>query len=197
MTGGSKMKSNERREQILQESLKLFVQFGMDQVTTRKIAQAVGISQPSLYAHFNSRDEIAIELSRRAFERLRERMLVAQSAYATPSEKLRGMCMEYVRFGLEESDAYRMAFMIERTHFAPEHEAAIHQTGMRGFSIVHDFFRQARRADDIQTATLAQSAWATMHGLVSLLLARPNFPWVDRSALIDAHLDRMCATAII
>lgn len=196
MTNPTKMKSSDRREHILAVSLTLFARHGMDQVSTRKIAQAVGISQPSLYAHFKSRDEIAIELSSRAFERLRERMLTATLAEASPIERLRLMGREYVLFGLEESDGYRVAFMFERTNLAAEHQAAIHQTGMRGFSLVHEFFCEARGVNDVRTAAIAQSAWASMHGLVSLLLARPNFPWADRDALIEVHLDRLCAAAI-
>jgi hypothetical protein len=30
-----------------------------------------------------------------------------------------------------------------------------------------------------------------MHGLVSLLLARRDFPWVDLEPLIDRHLDML------
>ncbi len=38
--------------------------------------------------------------------------------------------------------------------------------------------------------TAAQFSWAGMHGLVSLLLARPEFPFVDRETPIEAHLAR-------
>jgi AcrR family transcriptional regulator len=196
MAGSIKMKSSDRREHILAEALKLFARHGMDQVTTRKIAEAVGISQPSLYAHFASRDEIAIELSRRAFGRLRERMEKALAQGNSTPEQLRLMGREYVLFGLEESDAYRVAFMMERANLAPDHEAAIHATGMHGFSLVHAFFRDVRRVDDERTSAIAQSAWAGMHGLVSLLLARPDFPWADQDKLIEVHLDWLCASVI-
>lgn len=190
------MKSPDRREHILAEALRLFACYGMDQVTTRKIAEAVGISQPSLYAHFSGRDEIAIELSRRGFCRLRERMERALTQGTSTLEQLRLMGREYVAFGLEESDAYRVAFMMERANLDAAHRAAIHATGMHGFSLVHEFFRDARGSDDVRTAAMAQSAWASMHGLVSLLLARPDFPWIERKDLIEIHLDRLCAVSI-
>lgn len=196
MAGSTKTKSTDRREHILAEALRLFARHGMDHVTTRKIAEAVGIRQPSLYAHFSSRDEIAIELSRRAFGRLRQRMEKALVEGTSPHEQLRLMGREYVLFGLEESDAYRVAFMMERANLAADHQAAIHATGMHGFSLVHAFFREARGKDDARTAAMAQSAWASMHGLVALLLARPDFPWVQREELIEIHLDRLCAFAI-
>lgn len=45
---------------------------------------------------------------------------------------------------------------------------------------------QTRRGD---ARLLAQSLWAGLHGLVSLLLARREFPWVDIEMLITRHLE--------
>jgi AcrR family transcriptional regulator len=187
----------DRREQILNHALRLFIEHGIQNVTTRKIAQAVGISQPSLYAHFKSRDEIAIELSERAFALLSSRMTDAATLTGTPYERLYRMGQEYVAFGLEHSAAYRVAFMLERTSLKPEGHEAIHKTGMQGFEILHDLFKEVRGSDDEDTAALAQSTWASMHGLVALLLARAEFPWVGREKLIQAHIDRVCARAFV
>ena len=41
-------------------------------------------------------------------------------------------------------------------------------------------------SDDPMAAT--QALWAGLHGLVSLLIARPEFPWIDREALIATHV---------
>jgi AcrR family transcriptional regulator len=181
----------------LSEALRLFIEHGIQNVTTRKIAQAVGISQPSLYAHFKSRDDIAIELSERAFALLSSRMKDAAKLTGTPYERLYRMGQEYVLFGLEHSAAYRVAFMLERASLGPEGHAAIHQTGMRGFEILHDLFKEVRGADDEETAALAQSTWAGIHGLVALLLARAEFPWVGRDKLIHIHIDRVCRQAFV
>ncbi len=195
MARTTKLRSSERREHILAEALRLFAERGVFQVSTREIASAVGISQPSLYAHFKSRDEIAIELSKRAFGLFRERMSGAGTSAESPIDRLRLMGREYVRFGLEHSAAYRVAFMIERANLPPKDHDDIHDAGMRGFSMLHDLFKEVRGADDELTAALAQSSWVSMHGLVSLFLARPEFPWVEQQMLIERHLDRVCHNA--
>lgn len=195
MVKGTKLRSSERREHILAEALRLFAARGVFEVSTREIAQAVGISQPSLYAHFKSRDEIAIELSHRAFGLFRERMEGVGGLQGSPIGRLRQMGREYVRFGLEQSSAYRVAFMIERANLTPDDHKAVHDAGMRAFSMLHNLFKEVRNADDAYTEALAQSAWASMHGLVSLLLARPEFQWVEREMLIELHLDRVCKDA--
>jgi AcrR family transcriptional regulator len=185
----------DRREQILTHSLRLFIEHGVQAVTTRKIAQAVGISQPSLYAHFRSRDEIATELSERAFAQLSDRMMIAAKVQGAPYDRLYRMGQEYVAFGLEHSAAYRVAFMLERASIGIGDQAAIHKTGMNGFEILHNLFKEVRGRDDEETAALAQSTWASMHGLVALLLARSEFPWVKRQTLIHIHIDQVCRRA--
>lgn len=188
-------KAEDRREQILNEAMRLFLDHGVQNVTTREIAAAVGISQPSLYAHFKSREEIAVKLSERAFEQLSARMAAAAHATGTPHQRLHAMGQEYVAFGLEQSAAYRIAFMLEKTTAHPTDQQAIHESGMRCFAILHDLFKTVRDSDDLKTAALAQSAWASMHGLVALLLSRPEFPWIDQNALIACHLDHVCRRA--
>jgi AcrR family transcriptional regulator len=65
------------RERILLEASRLFATRGYLGTSTRDIATAVGIRQPSMYSHFTSKHAIAEELLRRdltagigAFERL-------------------------------------------------------------------------------------------------------------------------------
>ena len=188
-------RTSARREQILAHAQRLFLAKGIDHVTTRDIASAVGISQPSLYAHFKSRDEIARVLSERAFDRLTDRMSKVAGASGTAQERLLRMGEEYVAFGLEESAAYRVAFMLEQGTSTPVEPAEIHQAGMRCFGILHDLFKEVRGSDDAPTAARAQSSWASMHGLVALLLTRPEFPWVDQRALIADHLENVCRRA--
>jgi hypothetical protein len=40
--------------------------------------------------------------------------------------------------------------------------------------------------DDVVTAAL--HVWANIHGLTSLLVARPTMPWPELDAFIDEHL---------
>src|ERR1700687_1587249 len=35
----------------------------------------------------------------------------------------------------------------------------------------------------------SQTIWTAIHGLVSLLIARPEFPWLERERLIDSVIE--------
>jgi AcrR family transcriptional regulator len=185
----------ERREEILDHALKLFSEYGVHTVTTRQIAAAVGISQPSLYAYFPTKQALVEEVSARAFQALSSR--TQQVSHTLRGvHRLDALARVYINFGLEQPDAYRVAFMLEptRSNESCRHDPIL-QAGLSAF----DGLRQAVAVElgegrsDEQIDLLAQSFWAATHGLVSLLIARPNFPWCDREALIEFHLKRLAA----
>jgi AcrR family transcriptional regulator len=47
-----------KREEILNESLKLFVQKGFNHTAVREITEATGLSKAAFYWHFSSKDEL-------------------------------------------------------------------------------------------------------------------------------------------
>lgn len=182
----------ERREEILDAALSLFSQAGVHAVSTRQIAELAGISQPALYAYFATKDDIAAELCVRAFAVLGERMAQARVEYRPSPETFERCLRVYIDFGLEQPNAYRVAFMLEKGGVATERaEGGPMIAGLDVFQAFHEiiggFHAQGLLAGDDPLA-VTQSLWAGLHGLVALLIARPEFPWVEREALIAGHV---------
>ena len=194
--------SGPRREQILDAALHLFAEHGMAHVTTRQIARAVGISQPSLYAHFRTADEIAIELCVRAFAALNAKLGEVLAQPGTIAERLYLAGRAYVEFGLTQPDMYRIAFVLENRTVCPAAADAPDPLdpalaeGIKAFGLLRAVVAELRGVDDEQTNICAQSIWAHGHGLVSLLIARPQFPWSGREALIETHLGMLALMEI-
>lgn len=180
-----------RRRQIVEVALRLFGELGVQNVSTRRIAESVGITQPSLYAHFKSHSEILSAACALAFERLSSRLEAALAEPPGP-DRLRRSMRTYIAFGLEQPDAYRVAFMLEAPSGAAEMQPLPgFEAGYRTY-LLHRTIIAAELAPDTPEAELelvAQSLWASIHGLVSLLIARPAFPWTDIDALIDRHVE--------
>jgi AcrR family transcriptional regulator len=182
----------ERREEILAIALRLFGERGVHAVSTRQIAAAAGISQPTLYAYFATKDDIAVELAVRAFATLRERVVAAAAGACDDGDRLDALTRVYIDFGLENPDAYRVAFMIEHDkgddHPVTERFLAAGLEAFNAFlTAVRSLHAKGLTTDD-DPERLTQNLWATSHGLVSLLIARPTFPWVEREGLIAAHV---------
>jgi AcrR family transcriptional regulator len=180
-----------RRDEILSAASILYVEYGPGKTTTRQIAEAVGISQPSLYAHFPTKDALSYALAERSFAILEGRMADVDANAMPPQQHLEALIAGYISYALEEPSAYKIAFMLD-LDIAKEVFLSLQQhVGLRAFGIFRDKIAglQAQgfiRSGDIDT--LSQSIWAAMHGLCALLLARPLFPWAERGALIGAHI---------
>lgn len=184
----------ERREEILDAAQSLFAQKGVHAVSTRQIAAIAGISQPALYAYFATKDDIAAELCVRAFAILGQRMARARVDYTPTAENFERCLRVYIDFGLDHPDAYRVAFMLEKSVDGSFLEKTGGKPMAAGKEVFHVFVEMVGElhagglmaGDDVMAAT--QSLWAGLHGLVSLLIARPEFPWVDRGPLIATHV---------
>jgi AcrR family transcriptional regulator len=185
----------ERREEILAAALKLFTEHGIDAVSTRDIAQAVGVSQPTLYAYFPSKDDIGRELHNRAFALLAQ-SLAGHRTQPIPQtdDEIAALLRVYIDFGLEHPEMYQIAFMTvgPKTWHDPhiDHGGDMSPMAASTFGVLAGFIADAKASGltvDVDAATLAQSVWASMHGLVSLLIAKPQFPWAEREHLIRTH----------
>jgi AcrR family transcriptional regulator len=188
-------RSGERREQILTVALRLFGERGAGNVTTRQIARAVGISQPSLYAHFASADAIADELCVRAFDALAARFAATTIPDDDPWQQITLLGRTYIEFGLEHPDMYRIAFIPTRESQPPPGMTIDLETtdpalaaGLRAFASLRDPIARIHGADDAQVGVMSQAVWALVHGLTSLLITKPYFPWAEREALIETVL---------
>lgn len=176
------------REAILTAASELFDLQGVQSVTTRQIAERVGISQPSIYAHFSSMQEIQDEVSARVFSLLEE---ATATEGDDPQAQLLRAIRGYFDFGLGHPEAYRIAFMIDHpgVETAESKEfASLDHPGPRAYARFTSIMARVR--PDLAPEALelrTQSLWACLHGLVALMIARPEFPWADRERLVAEH----------
>lgn len=187
----------ERREEILAAALNLFTEFGPYAVSTRQIAQAVGISQPTLYAYFPTKDDIGRELHGRAFALLAQSLADGNGGAIETPECLMQMLRIYIDFGLKHQQMYQIAFMSESVQIKASWKSQdvalspeIQSTYGVLFGELADLHGRGLTID-VEPSALTQSVWSSMHGLVSLLIAKPGFPWVERERLISSHLKLM------
>jgi AcrR family transcriptional regulator len=54
----TRMKGEERRAAIVREAIRLFAEHGFRGTTTRKLAGALGVTEPVLYQHFPSKEDL-------------------------------------------------------------------------------------------------------------------------------------------
>ena len=57
-TTGTRMAGDERRQQLLQVAMRLFSEKGFSGTTTKEIAAAAGVSEATVFKHFDNKDEL-------------------------------------------------------------------------------------------------------------------------------------------
>jgi AcrR family transcriptional regulator len=191
-----------QRERILDAARRIVMREGLAALSMRKIADAIGYSPASLYLYFAGRDEIAEALGREGYAQLLAE-LEPLALIADARERLHALAHAYVAYGCDHPQTYELIFMAHKVRSEHVGPAARRQrdapdsadaAGASDASAAQ-FFAAALSAltpasgARIDCAMLAQSLWATLHGVVMLTLSRAGFQHAAPGPLIDATLD--------
>ena len=181
-----------RRAEILAAAERIFVDHGYEGATIRKIADEVGLSSTALYMHFSDKSEILHEICERAFEQLLTMNRAVLDEPGTPEQRMRRLMQSYVRFGFDNPNAYRLVYMT-RPLEAQQAQTVAQSLGYELFGAFVRVVEEAAADGRLrgETRATAQTLWAGAHGVVSLMITKPYFDWVERDLLIDTLLDAL------
>ncbi len=182
-----------RRAEILAAAERIFVEVGYEGATIRKIADEVGLSSTALYMHFSEKSEILHEICRAAFDRL-QAANAAVVAEAGPADvRLRRLLEAYVDFGFENPNAYRLIYLTRPVEARDGAQSASQSLGGGLFRAFEDIVEEAAAAGRLRgdPQATAQTLWAGAHGIVSLMITKPYFDWVDRAVLTRTMMDAL------
>jgi len=102
------------RKRIKDEAMALFVARGVDGVSVRDIAAAVGMKAPNLYAHFRSRDELVQELFTEGYAAYAAMLTQAAAGAGDFATQLDRMIRLACR--LHDEDTVRFRFLLLTQH---------------------------------------------------------------------------------
>jgi AcrR family transcriptional regulator len=180
------------RNDILAAAEELLIQTGDDDaVSIRAIADAAGVTPPSIYLHFADKNELLTAVCEARFRDFEQYLQDATAGIDDPLEALQARGKAYVRFGLEHPEHYRILFMTRPAADCPRSEVE-HLPGLNAFSRLVDDVDRAMQTGALAAGDpflVATGLWTGVHGITSLLIARPDFPWPDRDRLVDHILD--------
>jgi AcrR family transcriptional regulator len=173
--------------EILEAAREIFIKEGYDGFSMRILADRIGYSAAATYRHFKSKGEIFQRLADESFAALMqasERVKLIESE--DPVNRLKRGMLAYVDFGLQNPDHYRLAFLLHRPEATEAPKPTAAYAGLK--SRVQACIDPGRfRGEDLEL--MAQSLWAAVHGITSLLIQKPSFPWVARRRLIARVID--------
>lgn len=185
------------REEILAAAEALLVETeSEDAVSIRAVADAVGVTPPSIYRHFDDKDMLLLEVCRHSFQVFHDALEQALAeGRGDAADRMRVLGGAYVRYAREHPEHYRILFM---ARFELSAQAYAEEMVTEG-NAFHLLLRTAQ--DLIDSGELRPEVaekgplhvgilfWSAVHGLASLFVAKPGLPWPDQDALVTDLVD--------
>lgn len=106
----------DNQQALLDQALQLFSQRGYDAVGVREVAEAVGVTKPTLYHYFDSKHGLLVALLQREAGRLLQHLLPASLYQGDLVLTLENITRAYFSNARTNSRSYRMLLAME---FAP------------------------------------------------------------------------------
>lgn len=173
----------------------LFVESGYEATSIRRIAERIGASSGTLYHYFEDKPALMAQLVSEAFGKLNSRLSSIAKDSAPPLDNLRRGATAYIMFGLENPHQYAVLFMKTEEMLNDERiKEVFRRDGFSCFDCLRRMTRDcveagALRPELTDVEEVAQSLWAAIHGVTSILISCDGFPFIERTRLIDRHVD--------
>jgi AcrR family transcriptional regulator len=142
-----------------------------------------------VYLHFADKDEMLFAVCERLFAELDRVTQEAASGSTDPLESLALRGRAYIRFGVEHPEQYRILFMGKPSR-TPESFDLERLGDAAAFGHLLEHVQTCVESGLITGDPLQVSLvlWAGVHGLTSLVISKPEFPWPG----IDVIAGQLC-----
>ncbi len=106
----AKKKKGQRKEEILEAVLGLLGEMPLSDLSTRKIARRLGVTQPALFRHFRSKEALLVAVVGRAREQMGRRLEGLLKEGGEPEERLLGLLELVLGMARERPGLPRLLF---------------------------------------------------------------------------------------
>lgn len=163
----------EVRDSILQSAWQLVNEEGWQNLSIRRIADAIEYSVPVVYDHFENKEAILSEFNRRGFKILGDKLKEAKEQQKKPSQQLEAIAIAYWDFAFTNKEYYQLMYGLgmptcESLTKVPELTAFI--------GVIHNTIEEIinnGKQPETDTWMKVHSFWSMIHGLVSINLMSP------------------------
>jgi AcrR family transcriptional regulator len=183
------MKGDQRRAAIVAEAIRLFAEKGFRGTTTRELAGALGVTEPVLYQHFKTKNDLyrAI-IESKAREGMAKSVELGHLLQGRDDRALLSYLAELILEHFEEDPAYSRLLLFSALEGHDLAALFYQQQLQRFYKMVAAYFRRRIRAGalrgvDPQVAARSFIGMVSYHGQIQLLFrARAK---VTRKKLVE------------
>jgi AcrR family transcriptional regulator len=164
----------EIHKQILEASMRLFVEQGFANVSIRKIADLIEYSPTTVYLYFKDKDEILFQLHQMGFQ-LFQAMNDTLHSIQNPLVRLHKMGENYLDFGIQHPEYYDLMFVQSSPMVTlSQMECTDWKNGDQAMGQLRNTLIDCMEQGFIAQTDpniLALTIWSAVHGLVSLAIS--------------------------
>jgi len=177
------------RQQVLNAAEELFVKDGYSNVSMRKIAEKIEYSPTMLYRLFRNKADIMDHLIADGYSGVYQRYEeILTSRPDSPWETLNLIIAAYVRFALEHPSHYELWFASSQLQVVDGQLRMRHgDTSYRVYRFWLELIEECKTKglfSEKAAIEVFQLIWGPVHGLISLRIHHPRFPWMS----LEQHL---------
>ena len=167
----------EMRQSILSAAREIAAEEGWQAVTTRKVAERIEYSQPTIYEYFENKEAMLLALLRSGYQQL---VTVMQEAFAStddPEARLLAMTEAYWDFAFRSPELFQVMHGLAGISFGryghPDTPVEVKQSfGLARKAM--EQWAQARGVERADITDLVEARRSLLHGFITLALARRN-----------------------
>ena len=177
-----------QKNHILDVAEKLFLEQGIENTSISQIAEQAGVTRITVYRYFGNRDEIAVEIHARMFEKIN--ILLPEEAQNPSLESQRQRAQTLIRNFSQVRDAFRYIGMFDKIYMDQAADTELPQWALRQLKSGE---KNNQRHDQIG---IQQSPYrkeltvliSTVIWFLEKLALRGELTWSDRETPLEQHL---------
>ena len=174
------------RESLIEAALQHLQTESTETLSLRALARQVGVSQTAPYRHFKDKMALIEELATLGFNRLSERMETALDLYPLDyPRQILAIGVSYIQFALDEPALFFLIFGPNPRN--NKDNEALYEAGKRCFRVLLNTIVAGIETGALKQEPplrMANAAWATAHGLASLVVNGHDNP-EQSGSLVD------------
>jgi AcrR family transcriptional regulator len=180
------------QQSLVQGATDMLIEFGIENLSLRKLAERVGVSRTAPYHHFKDKNDLLCAIAANGFDTLMKSVKsITEQQSLTNEQKFREFVHGYVNYAVDNPQIYELMF--GRTIWKAQGEndslkAAAYPSFQFQVQVIKLWQNQGLLPQKLNSLRLAQVTWATLHGIARLV--------IDGIYADASHVDEMCECAV-
>ncbi len=177
-----------QRQAILNAAREIAANEGWSAVTTRRVAERIEYTHPTIYEHFESKSALLAELTREGYRLLLAELQTTRAEASGPDQAIHGMAQAYCAFAWAHRELYEVMHGLSGVYIEPE---AYRKEGEAVIAEARAAIEAWAKAEGVKTANVNDAVlilWSTLHGIASLALNKQIVGGKKHAAALAARV---------